>query len=254
MKLNKWTIILGWIFVCKIFSQQNVQNQFSEANEMYRQNDYKKAIEIYKSILEKGYENSELYYNLGNAYYKLNKPAPSIFYYEKALQINSTNEDAKINLQFAKKMCVDVIEPLPDGFWDGFMKKMMFYFSKDFLAINCVAFSFLFALFFGLFYFSRKRLFFGISLIALFLFLIGFLISLQQDFYQKNNKFAIVFAEKVNVQDAPNEHSSTVFELHEGTKVQILDAVADWKKIKIADGQVGWMDKKALKTLNKKIK
>ena len=80
---------------------------------MYKNQNFEKAIELYKKIESKGLHSSELYYNLGSSYYKLNKVGPSIYYLEKALKINPLNEDAANNLIFAKRLALDKIEELP---------------------------------------------------------------------------------------------------------------------------------------------
>ena len=81
---------------------QDEQKIFESANEMYKQQNYEKAIEIYKNIESLELVSSELYFNLGNAHYKLNEVGPAIFYYEKALQLDPDNEDVKNNLVFAQ--------------------------------------------------------------------------------------------------------------------------------------------------------
>ena len=246
--------------VAPVFSQtsKDVKEEFLKANEMYRKESYEKAIEIYQSIIDKGYESTELHYNVANAYYKLNQIAPSIFHYEKALQIDPANEDAKINLEFAKKMCLDIIEPLPDTLWQRFLKKYIFTISNEIWAWVCIGLSQLFVLFFLLFYFAKatakRRLFFSIFSFSFLFLAIVFVLSWQQNYYHQHNRLAIIFQKKVAVQDAPNEHSNTVFSLHEGTKVLVLDQVSDWKKIKIADGQIGWIERNALKELHRFIK
>ena len=83
---------------------QNIQELFNSANDLYRQEKIEQAIKIYQKIESKGMVSSELFYNLGNSYYKLNKVGPSIFYYEKALELNPLNQDVKNNLVFAKRL------------------------------------------------------------------------------------------------------------------------------------------------------
>ena len=92
---------------------QNIQELFNSANDLYRQEKIEQAIEIYQKIESKGMVSSELFYNLGNSYYKLNKVGPSIFYYKKALELNPLNQDVKNNLVFAKRLALDNIEELP---------------------------------------------------------------------------------------------------------------------------------------------
>ena len=92
---------------------QNTDDLFKSANDLYKNEKLEEAIELYKKIETQGLVSSELYYNLGNSYYKLNKVGPSIYYYEKALKLNPLNEDVKNNLVFAKRLALDNIEELP---------------------------------------------------------------------------------------------------------------------------------------------
>ena len=89
------------------------QDNFDKATTLYQKGDYSQAAAVYSSILKSGKESSALYYNLGNTYYKLNNVPESIYYYEKALQLDPENADAKNNLIFANQMKIDAITPLP---------------------------------------------------------------------------------------------------------------------------------------------
>ena len=250
--MKKYINIFLLGFICQIWSQ-TATTKFDEANELYRKNNFQKAIEAYHFLIEQGYHTTELHYNLGNAYYKINKIAHSIYHYEKALQIDINNKDAFINLQFAKKMCIDVIEVLPENFSQKIQRKYIGLLTYDDWAWVGVVFSFVFAIFFLLFYFGKssqgRRLFFVIMSFSMILMVVSLSFSIQQYNYYKKYKPAIVFSEKINVQDAPNDYSKTLFQLHEGTKVYVLDAVANWKKIKLTDGKIGWIEKQTIKEL-----
>ena len=127
---------------------QNADNLFTEANDLYTAGNYKEAIETYHKIEDLDVESAELYFNLGNCYYKLNKVAPSVFYYEKALKLNPNYTEAANNLAFAKRMTIDVIEELPQTFLQRFSKNIIQKFSFDTWAYAAVIASFLVALFF----------------------------------------------------------------------------------------------------------
>ena len=92
---------------------QDVDSLFVSANKAYQQEDYLKALGFYEKIENNQVESGELYYNMANAYYKTNKVADAIFYYEKALIIEPNNKDILFNLEFAKRMTLDNIEELP---------------------------------------------------------------------------------------------------------------------------------------------
>src|SRR5690606_40201598 len=110
----KIMVLLGLLFYAfPILAQQANMGFFEKGNSLYNQGEYQAAIEEYLKISENGEHSSELYYNLGNAYYKLNQIAPSIYYYEKALLLNPDDQDILNNLQYAQNMTVDAIDVMP---------------------------------------------------------------------------------------------------------------------------------------------
>lgn len=246
-------ILLLLLILAHSLSAQNADALFNEANDLYKNEKFEAAVEVYKKIEDKGLVSSELYYNLGNCYYKLNKVGPAIYYYEKSLQINPTNEDVKNNLVFAKRLALDTIEELPKTVFQKINQNFLQKLSYNQWAIVVVIFSFFGSLFFLLYYFanspSKKRFYFTSSILS-FLFLgISFFITYNQFLYSKNNKQAIVFAEKTEARNAPTLNAEEVFTLHEGTKVIVLDMVDNWKKIKLADGKIGWIIAEEIKEL-----
>lgn len=233
---------------------QNANELFNSANDLYKNDKFNEAIELYKKIEAKSLVSSELYYNLGNSYYKLNKVGPSIYYFEKALILNPLNEDVLNNLIFAKRLALDNIEELPKTVFQKFNINYLQKLSYNQWSMVLIGFAFLASLLFLLYYFShtpsRKRFFFVTSLLSLIFLAITLIITINQYSFFINNKEAIVFAEKTEVRNAPTLNSEEVFTLHEGTKVIVLDAIDNWKKIKIADGKLGWIISDEIKLLN----
>ncbi|WP_299014695.1 tetratricopeptide repeat protein [uncultured Polaribacter sp.] len=233
---------------------QHVDSLFVTANTLYKNGELEKAIETYKAIEKQELISSELYYNLGNAYYKLNKVGPTIYYYEKALKLNPLNEDVRNNLIFAKRLALDNIEDVPKTVLQKFNANYLQKLSYNQWAVVCVVLSFLASLLFLLFYFaenpSLKRIYFTASSIGFIALIFSVFITYNQYNFAKNNKEAIIFAEKTEIRNAPTLNSEEVFTLHEGTKVIVLDAIDNWKKIKIADGKQGWIIASEIKELN----
>lgn len=224
---------------------QTANELFSKANNLYQTGKYTEAIEVYSIIEKQELLSDDLFFNLGNCYYKLNKVAPSIYYYEKALKINPANEDASTNLAFAKRMTIDVIEDLPKTFLQRFSASVIQKLPFDTWAIIAVLASFLASILFLLYHFSfssRKKLFyFNTSIFAVFVLTITVFFAFQNYKTVQKDRTAIIFVAKVEIKNAPSTSSEEVFELHEGTKVIVLDALDNWRKIKIADGKVGWI-------------
>jgi tetratricopeptide (TPR) repeat protein len=246
-------VIFLLLMIANTMVAQTADSLFVSANNLYKEGKIEQAIETYKKIESQNLVSAELYYNLGNCYYKLNKVGPSIYNYEKALQIDPLNEEVKNNLIFAKRLAIDSIEELPASFLQKFNKNYLQKLSYNQWAILVVFLSFLGSILFLLFYFadvpSRKRLYFSTSIISFLLLITSLLITYNQYATSKNTIEAIIFSEKTDVKNAPTFNSEDVFTLHEGTKVFVLDGVDNWKKIKLADGKIGWIIADELKLL-----
>ncbi len=239
------------IFISFTASSQEVVKLFAEANTFYKEADYNRAIGLYLGIEEQGFESDDLFFNLGNSYYKLNKVAPSIYYYEKALKINPRHEDALFNLSFAKRMTIDVIEELPKSFLQRFSENVIQKLPFDTWAIIAVTASFLASLLFLLYHFSsssKKKLFyFNTTILSVFILGVSVFFAFNNFDTVQKNRIAIIFVPKTEIKNAPTDSSDEIFELHEGTKVLILDELDNWKKIKLADGKIGWIKDDDLK-------
>src|SRR5690606_29999626 len=170
---------------------------FDQGKELYKNGKYQQAINAWMQILDKGEHSAELYFNLGNAQYKLNHIGPSIYYYEKALQLSPNDSDIKNNLAFAENARIDAIEPLPQSIFTKWYKNIADTFTYDGWAAAAILFSIIFVALFLLYYFSytekRKRIFFAISMVsALFLVATITMAFLTYRDYSKNQP-AIIF-------------------------------------------------------------
>lgn len=226
---------------------------FDQGNDAYASGKYQEAINSWNKIISNGAHSSSLHFNLANAYYKLNQIGPSVYHYEKALQLDPTDAEIKNNLAFAENARVDDIEPLPKSVFSKWYNNISGLFSFDQWAWIAVACSFLFVLLFLGYYFAvaerRKRLLFVTSVLSIFLLLISIAMAYQTNEDINKDTPAIIFAESTEVRSEPNMGSETSFTLHEGTKVQILTEDKDWVRIQIADGKDGWMPLGDLKVL-----
>ena len=227
------------------------QTGFEKGNTLYQKERYEQAISEYESVLAAKQHSAELYFNLGNCYYKLNKVAPAIYNYEKALVLNPDDTEIANNLKFAQKMQIDEIKVIPTVGFSKIVHDFASIFHYNTWAWISVGFSTLFLLCFIGYYFSKltvtKRIFFFgmFGLLLLLLVSVSAAISEKNDF--DNERPAIVFAEMVLVKSEPQKGSNTVFTIHEGTKVFVLESMENWRKIQLTDGTEGWIEKTAIK-------
>ena len=229
------------------------QNAFEQGNQYYQKENFQAAISSYESIINSGKESADVYFNLGNCYYKLHKVGPAVYNYEKALLLNPNDQEIKTNLDFARKMAIDDIKIIPKVGFHKLIQDFTSTYYYDTWAWIAVALALVFFLFFLGYYFSgttlKKRIFFT----GMFVILLGITLSVSAGIFERNRleneKPAIVFAETAPVKNEPKTTSPDAFILHEGTKVYILESIANWKKIELTDETTGWIESSAIKEL-----
>ncbi len=251
------TIIYTFLLLCfsTISYGQTNETLFNIGNDLYNKGNYDAAIQKYNAILKSGNHSPEVYYNMANAYYKLNKTAETNYYFEKAKQLNPNDADIKNNLIFAKNMTIDVIEKLPELSFYKTKRNIINTYSFDTWAIMAIAFMFIAALLFIIYYFiyntSHKRLAFIGSIFSFTTAILALFFAFQKYSFDVNNNPAIVFAKETDVLSDPKLSSETLFTLHEGTKVQVIENYKnEWQKIKLVDGKTGWMPSNTIKLLS----
>lgn len=241
------------VFLISTISYAQNDTIFEQANTLYNEGNYTEALDKYSTILDSGEHSAELYFNIANAHYKLNHIAPSIYYYEKALLLKPNDKDIKNNIAFARNMTIDGIDVVPESGFSKLIKSITNTFSFDVWAKLSIVLVFCFVVLFLIYYFAysslKKRLTFISSLTALFLCFVTVIFAFHKYDLDKNDKPAIVFAQESKIKSEPNLRSEESFRLHEGTKVQVLDTIGEWKKIKLSDGKTGWVLSEDIKML-----
>jgi tetratricopeptide (TPR) repeat protein len=236
------------LFISQVFF---AQTGFEKGNDLYQKGKYDLAAKAYESVLNENKESVELYFNLGNCYYKLHKTAPAIYNYEKALVLDPCNKQVLNNIKFAQKQTIDEIKVVPKVGFAKLLRDFTGIYPFDTWAWISISFAFLFLLFFMGYYFSQtvvtKRIFF----IGMFVVILLVLMSVSAAFFEKshfeNERPAVVFAESAEVRSEPQKASNAIFILHEGTKVYVEEILGNWKKIQLTDGTEGWIDSNSIK-------
>ncbi len=259
MKTILENIVIGFkpffivLFCCSLTYSQTPEELFQQGNEDYAQGNYQEAVTNYEKVVESGNVSASLYYNLANSYYKLNRVAPSVYNYEKALLLKPNDADIKNNLSFAQNMTVDAITPLPQNTFKKWYNSALSLFTTDGWAVFAVVLILLFMVSFIAYYFVfttlKKRLLFITSFVALALGLGGLAMAFQSQMNAKQTRSAIVFSAEAQTKSEPNFRSEEAFVLHEGTKVKVLEETEEWKRIRLADGKEGWIPTTDIKEL-----
>ncbi len=224
-----------------------------KANKAYSDGAYSNAVDLYKKVVAAGYESPELFYNLGNAYFKLNDYANAILWYERAKRIDPGNEDIDFNLNVANTKISDKIEPLPEMFYKRWFNGLVRLFSVDTWAAMCIV-MFVAGLLCGVLYLASRvlvlrKIGFWFGLVLILFSAVSLIFAWSGYSFTKTTSEAIVFAPTITVKSSPDEKSTDLFVVHEGTKVRLLDNISGWYEIRIANGSVGWLPATSLEKI-----
>lgn len=242
--MKQLLILLSVLFAVCLHANNNLL-LMEQANTYYDEGEFHTAIEIYEAVLENGYESAALYYNLGNAYFKISDMASSILFYERALLLAPFDQDIRHNLQIANGRIVDKIEPVPELFIFGWWNQLVNMQSLERWAwTSVISFSLTLAMLL-VFLLARavwqKKTGFWTGVVFLVVFAVTFTLANQRYQQIKHPTEGIVFTPTVNVKSSPRENSTDIFVIHEGTKVQVTGELGEWVEIRIADGNQGWI-------------
>lgn len=241
----KKTLILLLLATALNAAAQTPQQLMQRGNDAYAKGDFVAAAQAYNAVLDAGYESADLYYNLGNVYYRQEEYGLSILNYERALRLKPNFRDAKQNLDLADSKTEDQIAALPEIFLAQWAHSVVAWFSPTGWRICTLILLTLLGTAVVLFLLSRDyawrkgALIGGIVTLVFLLLCIACTISASVR-YNRHNQ-AIVTAPMAVVKSSPEENSIDKLVLHEGTKVNIEETLGEWHKIQIADGNNGWL-------------
>jgi len=251
MKQIIFFLLCFFILNAGIVSAQ--EDAIKEAETAYIQEDYTQAIELYEDILRLYGDSHEVFYNLGNAYFKIDRIASAILNYERALLMDPGDKDVRFNLEIAKLKKVDKIDPLGEFFivqWFRTIQNLVDVNTWASIGIAC------FILFIGcliLFFFSKwlrlRKTGFYLGVFLLLIVICSNVFAWNQQKATINRKGAIIFAPTVTIKSSPDVSGTDLFVLHEGTKVFIKNSLGEWFEIELEDGNVGWIPRKDLERI-----
>ncbi|MCH8546193.1 MAG: tetratricopeptide repeat protein [Cryomorphaceae bacterium] len=220
----------------------SLRHVMEEGNAFYESSEYELAVEKYTFILSQGIVSSEVYFNLGNAYFKKNNLGKAILNYERALKLAPKDEDIQFNLEFARASTVDKIESTGTVWFKkmvhGYLKTM----NTNAWAMVSLVLVFL-ALLFWILFLSNRYAPNGliIALVVSLLLAIAAILSSFGRRLLEAQRFAIVMDDGITVKSAPAQKGEDMFIIHEGTKMELLDEYQTWFKIRLENGNVGWL-------------
>ena len=222
---------------------QPADQLYKSANSFYKSGNFEQAASSYEKVLAHGYRSPEVYYNLGNCYYKLKNTGKTILCFERAYKLAPDDEDISHNLKVAQLKAMDKLQPVPQlsvtVAWNNFVSSQS---SKNWgifalILIWLALFAFVVYLFI-----MKKGAVLSLGSLFLILSIASVSLALRQNNAEENSDSAILLVSNVSVKSAPDANSTDLFVIHEGIKFQILDHVGEWNKIRLVDGKVGWIE------------
>jgi len=243
MKFLYRYILLLFIPIC--LNAQHPDSLFVAGQSAYDAAEYQQAIQLYDQILRQGKESAQLHYNLGNAYFKADELGEAILHFEKAKKLNPRDGDIEHNLAIARVRVQDRINP-PDK--SLFMQ--IFDGLKYFLTINELAtLVLLLVLLISMAFATRKiinrdnlqRLLGNLLILLMLVFLLLSPMLVARTYEVQKSSRGIIVEEQVRAHAAPQQLSTEIFEIHEGTKVVVDQQQNDWYHIRLMDGKEGWI-------------
>jgi len=251
--MKKICIIFYFIFSSIVAFANNPQLLYEQANKIYRAGDYEKAVELYEKNVKAGNKSAALYFNLGNAYYKQENYAKAILNYERARKMNPQDDDVLFNLKMANMNTVDKIEPVPQLFYEQWWYSFISIFDVDQWAQIALTFLWLALVFAILYLFAGsiafRKLWFISTTFTLISFFFLLFVCFSNNKQLNSNRAAIIINASAYIKSSPDDKSTNLFMLHAGTRIEILDQLQNWKKIKIANGNIGWISKEDLEII-----
>ncbi len=240
--MKKSTILLFFLFY---YSFNSFCNDLKDAEKAYDSKNFKISIHHYQKLINEGYKSYQLYFNLGNSYYRNNELGKAIYYYELASKSNPADDDIKINLAIAASKTIDKVNSKENFFITAIKTNILLSFSTFTWSIFTISFISLASILFFIFINSNNILIKRISFIGtcfcFILFTLSYFLGYTSLKSKSENKFAIITSKEIKILNEPTISGISKFNLHEGTKIRIVENKGEWILIKLDNGNEGWI-------------
>lgn len=251
MRRYIYPLIAIVFLLCGTILAQRADETFFKANKFYEDGDYNKAISFYTELLDNGFVTGNIYYNIGNSYYRLGERGKALLYYKKASSYIIQDEALFANTAFVKSL-LGITEIDEDYLWyekifigirDAFSTHLWFYLSW------CLFLMMLIMAIVGILRLTQRNMCIVISwsIGAMFLITIFFFINSYKTYYKAER--ALVIVPKAEVRYSPSYAGVIGFEINEGMEIEILSREAEWSQIRFGRNKNGWVETEVIEKI-----
>lgn len=252
IKLFCFTMML-LVFGSPVFSKSPGEKELVMANQSYTNHQYEAARALYEDLLLRGYSSSDLHYNTGNTYFRLNQIGKAILHYEKAIKLNPHNQDAHFNLKIANLKVASKIVPMSEFFLVKWGKAILQIFEFDSWAIAQIIFGFIMLIALCLYLFnsssSMQKFGFYTGVLSLGLMVLCGIFAWGEKSSLHAHHYGIILADSYSLRSEPSEKSKEILTVKEGVKFVRLETIGRWNQIQLSDGNIGWIEKSAFEMI-----
>ncbi len=248
MKRFALLIITIILFSFRLPAESNMLPYLDSARIAYTNNDFEASARLYIRIVEHGYESPQIYYNIGNCYYKQMQIPKAVLWYQRALKLDPSFDDAQYNLKMAQELIVDKIEIIAPPFYKRWYKNLFLMMPPNawaYLTGGLFVLSILIMfLFFITFNYTLKKILIPSGIIALIFSIISLAVANSAYKFAIKRTIGVIMTPSVTVQSTPHTEGTKLFTIHEGLSVNISTYVDGWYEIRLDDGRLGWIQDK----------
>ena len=224
------------------------------ADSAYTHEHYAEAAVLYRELVDSMGESAQLYYNLGNCYYRQDSLARAILYYERARLLDPSDDDIRFNLEMARAKTVDKVVPASEMFFVSLYRQLVLSMSIQGWAVLAVVMFVLMLLALAAYLFAPvlwvKKTGFTVAILALLVCIFANIAAVRQRHHIEHRTSAIIMAPSAVVKSTPSASGTDLFILHEGTYVNIVDdTMKEWVEVHMTDGKEGWLPRKELEVI-----
>lgn len=259
--MKRYSLFITFVFLCLcMFSQTvgtgtKIEGATKEAaDKLYGSEKYEEAAKYYESLITNCGVASELYYNLGNCYYKLDDIPHAILNYERALLLNPGDTDIRENLAIARGKTIDKVTPPSEMFFVSWWHNLVNMMSiSEWMWVAVFAFILMLSGVFVYAFFSRlmvRKIGVYSAFVLFFVVLLSNFSACSQRRQLSERSSAIIISPVVSIKSSPSESSTDLFVIHEGSKVEIIDSsVKGWREVKFEEGKIGWLPVESIEVI-----